>query len=113
IKSYLVSKAKDNAARYKREARQHAKAGNDFKAGEYLKYAQGAARRAVLNERKPIKGVQRGIYTSPEFLATLGLRIKAEVHRPGMTMKTWCRVREKWTDKGTWLITNCSHALVY
>lgn len=113
IKSFLVTRARENAKRYTRESRQHAEAGNTFKANEYKKYAAGAAARAAKNARTPIKGVQKAIYTNPDLLALLGLKLKAEVIKPGMTIKSWCAVREKWADKGTWLIANSGHALVY
>lgn len=113
IKAYLVTAARNNAKRYTREGRLLTEDGNTFKAGEYAKYAANAAQRAAKNARTPIKGVQTGIYTHPEFLASIGLRIKAHVGRPGMTLKSWCAVREKWGDKGTWLVANSGHALVY
>lgn len=113
IKAYLVTAARNNAKRYTREARQHSEAGNEYWAETYKKYAQNAAQQAAKNARTPIKGVQTGIYTRPEFLASIGLRIKAHVERPGMTLKSWCAVREKWGDKGTWLVANSGHALVY
>lgn len=113
LKTWLVSRAKQNAKRYTRESRQHADNGDARMAIVYKNYAANAAARAQSNARKPIKGVQCGIYTNPDFLATLGLKVAASVGRPGMTIKSWCAVRVKWADKGTWIVCNSSHALVF
>jgi hypothetical protein len=63
--------------------------------------------------RVAVKGVSHYEYLDDGLLATLGLRAAAQVKRPGMIFKSWCANRVKWGDKGSWLISNRGHALVY
>lgn len=113
IKSFLVGKCHENAKRYARESKQYAINGENGHAKAYAVYATNAKRMATTNAKRPIKGVRHSDYTHPEFLASIGLKALAEVTRPGMTIKSWARARVHWNDKGSWLISNNGHAMVY
>src|ERR1700761_8143272 len=90
IKTFLVDKCRENAKRYTREAREHAKAGDEFKAQSYKQSAASAARLAASHARKPVKGVHAHTYAHADLLAALGLKKTAEVYRPSMSLKSWC-----------------------
>lgn len=60
----------------------------------------------------PVRGVAPSIYMNI-LKNQLGVKITAEVRRPGMTIRKWAANRAKWGDKAPWLIRKSGHVMVY
>jgi hypothetical protein len=45
------------------------------------------------------------------LVSTVGIR--GYVFEPNMQLKTWAKVRQKWNDKGTWVVLVTSHYVLY
>jgi hypothetical protein len=59
-----------------------------------------------------VRGVMPFVYLNI-LKNQLGIKITAEVRRPGMTIRKWAANRAKWGDKSPWLIRKSGHVMVY
>lgn len=47
------------------------------------------------------------------LLHALGVKILADVRKPGMTLRKWAAIRVKWGDTKPWLVRISGHMVVY
>lgn len=75
---------------------------------------EAAARvRSLKLEARHQSGVRGMLSTSMEQILDATVGIKAKVVNPHCKMGTWAQVRQKWNDKGVWVLLVTGHYVIY